>query len=63
MISMSMEDKKYRAENDAYIISKYLEIVKDKERMKLASEFAEKQVAKIEEELNAMKQVAKKGKK
>ena len=37
--------------------------MKDKERVKLASEYAEKEVAKIEERLNAMKQVAKKGKK
>ena len=57
------EEKRYRAENDAYIISQYLEIMKDKERVKLASEYAEKEVAKIEERLNAMKQVAKKGKK
>lgn len=62
MIS-AMEDKRYRAENDAYIISQYLEIMKDEERVKLASEYAEKEVAKIEERLNAMKQVAKKGKK
>lgn len=62
MIS-AMEDKKYRAESDAYIISQYLEIMKDKERVKLASDYAEKEVAKIEERLNAMKQVAKKGKK
>ena len=32
MIS-AMEDKKYRAENDAYIISQYLEIIQDKERV------------------------------
>ena len=62
MIS-SVEEKRYRSENDAYIISQYLEIMKDKERVKLASEYAEKEVAKIEERLNAMKQVAKKGKK
>ena len=62
MIS-AVEEKRYRAENDAYIISQYLEIMKDKERVKLASEYAEKEVAKIEERLNAMKQVAKKGKK
>ena len=62
MIS-SVEEKSYRAENDAYIISQYLEIMKDKERVKLAIEYAEKEVAKLEERLNAMKQVAKKGKK
>lgn len=62
MISVA-EEKRYRAENDAYIISQYLEIMKDKERVKLASEYAEKEIAKIEERLNAMKQVAKKGKK
>ena len=62
MIS-SVEEKRYRAESDAYIISQYLEIMKDKERVKLASEYAEKEVAKIEKRLNAMKQVAKKGKK
>ena len=62
MIS-SVEEKRYRAENDAYIISQYLEIMKDKERVKLAIEYAEKEVAKLEERLNAMKQVAKKGKK
>lgn len=62
MIS-SVEEKRYRAESDAYIISQYLEIIQDKERVKLASEYAEKEVAKIEERLNAMKQVAKKGKK
>lgn len=37
--------------------------MKDKERVKMASDFAEKEVAKMEERLNAMKQVAKKGKK
>lgn len=57
------EEKKYRAENDAYIISQYLEIMKDEERVKLASEFASKQVENIEKQLNAMKEVAKKGKK
>ena len=62
MIS-AVEEKRYRAESDAYIISQYLEIIQDKERIKLASEYAEKEVAKIEERLNAMKQVAKKGKK
>ena len=51
MIS-AMEDKKYRAENDAYIISQYLEIIQDKERVKLASQFAEKQVEEIEKRLN-----------
>ena len=59
----AVEEKRYRAESDAYIISQYLEIMKDKERLKLASEYAEKEVAKIEERLNAMKQVAKKVKK
>ena len=63
MYGLTQEDKKYRAENDAYIISQYLEIMKDKERVKMASDFAEKEVAKMEERLNAMKQVAKKGKK
>ena len=62
MIS-AMEDKKYRAENDAYIISQYLEIIQDKERVKLASQFAEKQVEEIEKRLNSMKKVAKRGKK
>lgn len=57
------EEKKYRAENDAYIISQYLEIMKDEERVKLASEFASKQVENIEKQLSAMKEVAKKGKK
>lgn len=57
------EEKKYRAENDAYIISQYLEIMKDDERVKLASQYAENEVKKIEERLSAMKQVAKKGKK
>ena len=32
MIS-AVEEKRYRAENDAYIISQYLEIMKDKERV------------------------------
>ena len=62
MIS-AVDEKKYRAENDAYIISQYLEIMKDKERVKLASEYAKKEVEKIQERLNAMKQVAKKGEK
>lgn len=53
-------DKMARAENDAWIISQYLEIMKDKERVKLAGQYAEKEVAKIQERLNAMKQVAKK---
>lgn len=57
------EDKNFRAENDAYIISQYLEIIQDKERVKLASQFAEKQVKEIEKRLNSMKKVAKKGKK
>ena len=57
------EDKNFRAENDAYIISQYLEIIQDKERVKLASQFAEKQVKDIEKRLNSMKKVAKKGKK
>ena len=48
MIS-AVEEKRYRAENDAYIISQYLEIMQDKERVKLASEYAEKEVAKIED--------------
>lgn len=60
MIS-SIEEKKYRAENDVYIISQYLEIIKDKERVKLASEYAGKEVEKIQKQLNAMKKVAKKG--
>ena len=58
-----IEDKNFRAENDAYIISQYLEIIQDKERVKLASQFAEKQVKEIEKRLNSMKKVAKKGKK
>lgn len=61
MFTTTAEEKKYRAENDAYIISQYLEIMKDKERVKLASEYAEKEVEKIQERLNAMKKVAKKG--
>lgn len=63
MTISTAEEKKYRAENDAYIISQYLEIMKDEERVKLASEFASKQVENIEKQLNAMKEVAKKGKK
>lgn len=62
MYASNEVDKQYRAENDAYIISQYLEIMKDKERVKLASEYAQKEVSKIEERLKSMKQVAKKGK-
>ncbi len=58
---MTMEDKRWRAEDDARIIAQYLELIKDKERVKLASEVAKKQVDDLAKRLNAMKQVAKKG--
>lgn len=57
----TVQDKQYRAENDAYIIAQYLEIIKDKERVKLASKVAEKQAEDLKKRYDAMKQVANKG--
>lgn len=58
---MSADEKRWRAEEDARIIANYLELMKDKERVKLASEVAKKQVEEMTKRLSAMKQVVKKG--
>lgn len=58
---MTAEDKRWRAEEDARIIASYLELMKDKERVKMASEVAKLQVEEMSKRINAMKQVAKKG--
>lgn len=58
---MTADEKRWRAEEDARIIANYLELMKDKERVKLASEVAKKQVEDMTKRLNAMKQVAKRG--
>lgn len=60
-VVLSNDEKRWRAEEDARIIANYLELMKDKERVKLASEVAKKQVEDLEKRLNAMKQVAKRG--
>lgn len=54
-------EKQWRAEEDARIIAQYLELMEDEERLKLASQVAEKRVAEIEKQLKAMKEVVKKG--
>lgn len=58
---MSAEEKQWQAEEDARTIARYLELMKDKDRVKRASEVAEMQVENLSKQLNCMKQVARKG--
>lgn len=58
---MSADEKRWQAEEDARTIARYLEIMKDKNRLNEASKIAQKQVEEMTKRLSAMKQVAKKG--
>lgn len=58
---MSADEKRWQAEEDARTIARYLEIMKDKNRLNEASKIAQKQVEEMTKRLDAMKKVAKKG--
>jgi len=59
---LTKEDIKWRAENDAYTMAQYEEIMADKARREAAIKAAEKQVEDLNKRANAMKKVAKKKK-
>lgn len=57
------EELKYRAMDDARILAQYQEIMGDNDRRKRAIQEAQTQANDLQKRANAMKSVAKKGKK
>lgn len=57
------EELKYRAMDDARILAQYQEIMNDNDRRKRAIQEAQTQANDLQKRANAMKSVAKKGKK
>ena len=58
-----MEEKKWQAQDDAYIMAKYQEILNDKVRMNRALKEAQKQASEMQKRADVMKKIAnKKGK-
>nr|DAU14522.1 MAG TPA: hypothetical protein [Caudoviricetes sp.] len=57
------EELKYRAMDDARILAQYQEIMNDNDRKKRAIQEAQTQANDLQKRANAMKSVAKKGKK
>ena len=58
-----MEEKKWQAQDDAYIMAKYQEILTDKVRMNRALKEAQKQASEMQKRADVMKKIAnKKGK-
>lgn len=55
----SANDNKWQAENDAYTMAKYQEIMADKARMNRAIKAAQKQAADLNKRAVAMNKVAK----
>lgn len=58
-ISMPMEDKKWRAKDDAHTLARAAAIKMDKERMKLASKAAKEMAKEKQAEANEMSRIAK----
>lgn len=53
------DNNNYQAEDDAYVISRYLEIMKDDDRIKKAHEILRKQVIELEERVKMIKKEVK----
>lgn len=58
MAKLNSMDKKYQAENDAYTMAKYEEIMADTARRNAAIKAAKEQAADLNKRANAMSKVA-----
>jgi len=63
MAKLSTMDKKYRAENDAYTMAQYEEIMADSARRNAAIKAAREQAADLNKRASAMNKVANKSNK